>query len=94
MNKIVLAYSGGLDTSVILTWLMETYQCPVIAYSADLGQGEELEGVQEKAKRTKNAAITGARAKELLIAHRTRRSPADRSCPPCLIGRPGHGPMG
>jgi len=52
VNKIVLAYSGGLDTSVILTWLMETYQCPVIAYSADLGQGEELEGVQEKAKRT------------------------------------------
>ena len=49
MNKIVLAYSGGLDTSVILHWLRETYQCPVVAYSADLGQGDELEGIKEKA---------------------------------------------
>ncbi|MFO7986736.1 MAG: argininosuccinate synthase [Desulfatiglandaceae bacterium] len=52
MNKIVLAYSGGLDTSVILAWLKETYQCPVVAYAADLGQGRELEGIKEKALET------------------------------------------
>ena len=52
IEKIVLAYSGGLDTSVILKWLKETYQCPVIAYAADLGQGEELEGIREKALTT------------------------------------------
>jgi argininosuccinate synthase len=52
ISKIVLAYSGGLDTSVILTWLKETYKCPVIAYSADLGQGEEIDGIQEKAINT------------------------------------------
>jgi argininosuccinate synthase len=52
MIKIVLAYSGGLDTSVILSWLMETYKCPVIAYSADLGQGDDMNEVKEKAIRT------------------------------------------
>ena len=52
IQKIVLAYSGGLDTSVILSWLQEKYQCPVVAYAADLGQGEELETVREKATRT------------------------------------------
>ena len=48
----MLAYSGGLDTSVILSWLKEVYQCPVTAYAADLGQGEELEGIREKASAT------------------------------------------
>ena len=48
INKIVLAYSGGLDTSVILRWLMDTYECPVVAFAADLGQGEELEPLHEK----------------------------------------------
>ena len=52
IKKIVLAYSGGLDTAVILCWLKETYRCPVIAYSADLGQGEEIEGIREKAIKT------------------------------------------
>ena len=52
VKKIVLAYSGGLDTSVILSWLMDTYQCPVVAYAADLGQGEELEGLKEKGLKT------------------------------------------
>jgi argininosuccinate synthase len=52
IKKIVLAYSGGLDTSVILKWLKETYKCPVIAFAADLGQGEELDEVLEKAIRT------------------------------------------
>ena len=52
IEKIVLAYSGGLDTSVILKWLKETYECPVVAYAADLGQQEELEGIKEKALAT------------------------------------------
>src|SRR5437870_10158909 len=50
--KIVLAYSGGLDTSVIIRWLKETYQAEVIAFCADIGQEEELEGLEEKALRT------------------------------------------
>jgi len=50
INKVVLAYSGGLDTSVILKWLIETYNCEVVAFSADLGQGEELLGIEDKAK--------------------------------------------
>lgn len=52
VNKVVLAYSGGLDTSVILRWLIEQYQCEVIAYCADLGQGEDLEAVRRKALKT------------------------------------------
>ena len=52
IRKIVLAYSGGLDTSVILKWLKETYDAEVIAFAADLGQGEELDPVDEKARRT------------------------------------------
>jgi argininosuccinate synthase len=50
--KVVLAYSGGLDTSVIMTWLKEKYGCQVIAYCADLGQGEDLEEISRKAFRT------------------------------------------
>ena len=49
MNKVVLAYSGGLDTSAILYWLKETYQCEVIAFCADLGQGEDLQAIKQKA---------------------------------------------
>lgn len=49
INKIVLAYSGGLDTSVILPWLKEKYDCEVVAYAAELGQGSELKGVEAKA---------------------------------------------
>jgi argininosuccinate synthase len=52
IKKVVLAYSGGLDTSIILKWLGETYNCEVIAFAADLGQGEELAPVEEKAKKT------------------------------------------
>ena len=52
IKKIVLAYSGGLDTSVILAWLKETYQCPVIAFAADLGQGDEVNGLKKKAMET------------------------------------------
>ena len=50
MKKIVLAYSGGLDTSVILKWLQNTYKCPVVTFTADIGQGEELRSVEKKAK--------------------------------------------
>ncbi|MBI4414554.1 MAG: argininosuccinate synthase [candidate division NC10 bacterium] len=52
IRKIVLAYSGGLDTSVILKWLLETYGCEVIAFVADIGQGEEIGAVREKGLRT------------------------------------------
>ncbi len=48
----MLAYSGGLDTSVILSWLMENYQCPVIAFCADLGQGDDMDAIKEKAIQT------------------------------------------
>lgn len=51
-DKIVLAYSGGLDTSVILAWLKETYDAEIIAFTADIGQADELEGLEEKALRT------------------------------------------
>ena len=54
INKVVLAYSGGLDTSVILKWLIQTYRCNVIAFSADIGQGDDLNQVE------KNALKTGA----------------------------------
>ena len=49
-EKIVLAYSGGLDTSIIIPWLKENYGCEVIAVSADVGQGAELDGLEERAK--------------------------------------------
>ncbi|MFU8858273.1 MAG: argininosuccinate synthase [Deferrisomatales bacterium] len=52
VKKVVLAYSGGLDTSVILKWLIEEYGCEVVCFAADLGQGEELTGLDEKARRT------------------------------------------
>ena len=50
VNKVVLAYSGGLDTSVILKWLQETYACEVVTFTADLGQGEDIEPAREKAE--------------------------------------------
>jgi argininosuccinate synthase len=49
VKKVVLAYSGGLDTSVILKWLQATYKCEVITFTADLGQGEELGPARDKA---------------------------------------------
>ena len=60
VRKVVLAYSGGLDTSVILRWLKEQYGCEVIAFCADLGQGEDLDAVKKKALRTgASKAIVG-----------------------------------
>lgn len=52
IKKVVLAYSGGLDTSIILKWIKNTYNCEVITFTADLGQGEELDGVEAKALAT------------------------------------------
>ena len=52
INKVVLAYSGGLDTSVILKWLIQTYRCEVVAFAADMGQGDELNQVEENALKT------------------------------------------
>ena len=50
INKAVLAYSGGLDTSIILKWLQDQYACEVVTFTADIGQGEEVEPAREKAK--------------------------------------------
>ena len=50
VKKVVLAYSGGLDTSVILKWLQDTYECEVVTFTADLGQGEEVEPARAKAQ--------------------------------------------
>ncbi len=50
VNKVVLAFSGGLDTSVILKWLQDTYQCQIVTFTADIGQGEEVEPARAKAK--------------------------------------------
>jgi argininosuccinate synthase len=52
IKKVVLAYSGGLDTSVILKWLIQTYSCDVVAFSADLGQPEPMGDVEQNALRT------------------------------------------
>src|SRR5256714_3833580 len=49
INKVVLAYSGGLDTSVILKWLQDVYECEVVTFTADIGQGEEVEPARQKA---------------------------------------------
>ena len=50
VNRVVLAFSGGLDTSVILKWLQQTYGCEVVTFTADLGQGEEIEPARAKAE--------------------------------------------
>jgi len=57
VNKVVLAYSGGLDTSIILKWLQDTYQCEVVTFTADIGQGEEVEDARAKAKACGASAI-------------------------------------
>ena len=50
IKKVVLAYSGGLDTSIILKWLQDVYHCEIVTFTADIGQGEELEPARAKAK--------------------------------------------
>lgn len=65
--KVILAYSGGLDTSVIVRWLKETYSCEVIAFVADLGQGEDLGSIRRKALRTGASKVIVADLKEEFV---------------------------
>jgi argininosuccinate synthase len=67
VNKVVLAYSGGLDTSVILRWLIETYQCEVVAFAADLGQGEELARIERNALKTGASKVYIDDLKEIFV---------------------------
>ena len=67
VNKIVLAYSGGLDTSVILKWLKEKYQCPVVAFAADLGQEEDWDAVREKGMTTGAEKVVITDLKETFV---------------------------
>jgi argininosuccinate synthase len=67
VNKIVLAYSGGLDTSVILKWLQEEYQCPVVAFAADLGQQEDWQAVREKGMATGAEKVIISDLKETFV---------------------------
>jgi argininosuccinate synthase len=67
MKRVVLAYSGGLDTSVILTWLRETYGCEVVAWCADVGQAEELTGLEAKAKATGASAYVQVDLREKFV---------------------------
>ena len=61
INRVVLAFSGGLDTSVILKWLQQTYACEVVTFTADLGQGEELAPAKAKAE------LMGVRSEHIFI---------------------------
>lgn len=67
IRKVVLAYSGGLDTSVILKWLIEQYGCEVVAWCADLGQGEELAPLDEKARATGASRLLIADLREAFV---------------------------
>ncbi len=67
IKKVVLAYSGGLDTSVILRWLKETYRCEVVAWCADLGQGEELDPLREKSLSTGASEYVQADLREAFV---------------------------
>jgi len=69
ISKIVLAYSGGLDTSVAIKWLKETYGAKIIAFCADLGQGEDLEAVREKALRTGASKVYVEDLREEFVRH-------------------------
>ena len=67
INKVVLAYSGGLDTSVIVRWLVENYNCEVICFAADLGQGEELRPLDKKAKLAGASKLVVSDLKETFV---------------------------
>ena len=59
-KKIVCAYSGGLDTSVMIPWLRENYGAEIIAYTGDLGQGEDLSAIKRKARWIENSCVTSS----------------------------------
>ena len=67
IKKVVLAYSGGLDTSVILRWLIETHDCEVVAWCADVGQAEELSGLEKKARDTGAAQYVQVDLRETFV---------------------------
>jgi len=67
VNKVILAYSGGLDTSVILKWLIETYHCDVITFSADIGQDEDLSFIEENAIKTGAVKVYIDDLKEIFV---------------------------
>ena len=67
VKKVVLAYSGGLDTSVIAKWLNETYQCEVITFTADIGQGSEIKKAKGKAAKLGISKIYIEDLKELFV---------------------------
>jgi len=69
IKKVVLAYSGGLDTSIIIPWLKENYHCEVIAMAGDVGQGEELEGLHEKAIQTGAAKLYVEDLRDEFLCH-------------------------
>src|SRR3546814_14485275 len=67
IKRVVLAYSGGLDTSIILRWVQETYRCEVVTFTADIGQGEELEPARKKAEMMGASAIYVADLREEFV---------------------------
>ena len=75
IRRVVLAFSGGLDTSVILKWLRQTYACEVVTFTADLGQGEELEPARHKAE------LMGVKPEHIFIDDlREAPTPSTRAC--------------
>ncbi len=87
VKKVVLAYSGGLDTSVILKWLQETYACEVVTFTADLGQGEELEPVRKKAEMSGVREIYIEDLREDFVREGNRPCPTSRKwCSPIRAG--------
>ncbi len=81
IKKVVLAYSGGLDTSIILKWLQETYGCEVVTFTADLGQGEELEPARKKAE------MLGIK-KRTSSSRTCARNSSATTCSPCSAPMP------
>ena len=75
-KQIVLAYSGGLDTSVIMRWLIESYHCPVVAFVANVGQQEDLEAIAQKAQQTGASQVCVEDVREAFVR--------DFVFPPCV----------
>ena len=73
-TKIILAYSGGLDTSIILKWLQTEYNCDVVTFTADLGQGEELEPARAKAEKMGASSIYVEDLREEYLAAREKNA--------------------
>ena len=78
IKKVVLAYSGGLDTSIIIPWLKENYGCEIIAMAGNIGQDDELNGIEEKALRTGASKIFVEDLRHDFVTHFTGTSLALR----------------